>query len=104
MFERPHPIQRKGHNDMKRTYVLNFVFKFMAVSGIICVLGTAGMSDFGSISNAQIFIQGGISFLAACIGVWGATNCTRAIEASKLRAKRALARKRRNVVTFPSAA
>ncbi len=73
---------------MERTYVLNFIFKVMAAAGIISVLGIAGASDFGNITNAELFVYGGISFLMASFGIWGAINCTRAIEAMKRREKR----------------
>ena len=93
---------KKGSNDMERTYVFNFIFKVLAAAGILSILGIAGMSDFESLSNAEVFLYGGVSFLAACVGVWGAMNCTRAIEAAKRRARRAKARN--NVVPFPKAA
>ena len=73
---------------MERTYVLNFIFKVLAAAGIICVLGVAGASDFGNITNAEVFVYGGISFLMASFGIWGTINCTRAIEAMKRRARR----------------
>ena len=73
---------------MERTYVFNFVFKVMAAAGIVCILGVAGASDFGNITNAEVFVYGGISFLMAFFGIWGAVNCTRAIEAMKRRARR----------------
>ena len=73
---------------MERTYVLNFIFKVMAAAGIISVLGIAGASDLGTVSNAEIFVYGGISFAFASFGIWGAINCTRAIEAMKRRARR----------------
>ncbi|MBQ7937694.1 MAG: hypothetical protein IJ283_04270 [Oscillospiraceae bacterium] len=78
---------------MERTYVLNTIFKIMAAAGIISVLGIAGASDFGNVSNMEIFVYGGISFIAACIGVWGSINCTRAIEAVKRRERREKARR-----------
>ena len=59
---------------MERTYVFNFIFKVLAAAGIISILGIAGMSDFGSLSNAEVFLYGGVSFLAACVGVWGAAQ------------------------------
>lgn len=74
----------------------------LAAAGIIAMIGTAGMSDFGSLSNAEVFLYGGVSFLAACVGIWGAMNCTRAIEAAKRRARRVKARN--NVIPFPKAA
>lgn len=86
---------------MERTYVFNVIFKIMAAAGIISLIGLAGMSDFGDISNARIFLQGGISFAAAAIGVWGYVNCSRAIEAEKRRARRA---KRRSAASVGSAA
>ena len=73
---------------MERTYVLNAIFKIMAAAGIISVLGIAGASDLGNITNAEIFVYGGISFFMASIGIWGTINCTRAIEAMKRRARR----------------
>lgn len=73
---------------MERTYVLNAIFKIMAAAGIIAVLGIAGASDLGNLSNGEIFIYGGISFAMASIGIWGTFNCTRAIEAMKRRARR----------------
>ncbi|MBQ7124090.1 MAG: hypothetical protein IJO01_05715 [Oscillospiraceae bacterium] len=77
---------------MERTYVLNFIFKVMAVMGIISIIGIAGASDLGTITNGEIFVYGGISFIAACTGIWGFMNCTRAIEAAKRRQKRERAR------------
>ena len=73
---------------MERTYVLNFIFKVMAAAGVISVFGIAGASDFGSLTNAEIFVYGGISFLMSSIGIWGTINCTRTIEAMKRRARR----------------
>ena len=73
---------------MERTYVLNFIFKVMTVAGIISLFGIAGASDFGNLTNAEIFVYGGISFLMASIGIWGTINCTRTIEAMKRRARR----------------
>ena len=73
---------------MERTYVLNFIFKVMAAAGVISVFGIAGASDFGSLTNAEIFVYGGISLLMASIGIWGTINCTRTIEAMKRRARR----------------
>ena len=73
---------------MERTYVLNFIFKVMAAAGVISVFGIAGASDFGSLTNAEIFVYGGFSFLMASIGIWGTINCTRTIEAMKRRARR----------------
>ena len=64
---------------MERTYVLNFIFKVMAAAGVISVFGIAGASDFGSLTNAEIFVYGGFSFLMAS---------TRTIEAMKRRARR----------------
>ena len=78
---------------MERTYVLNFIFKVMAAAGIISVLGIAGASDFGSITNAELFVYGGISFIMASFGIWGSINCTRTIEAMKRRARRERARR-----------
>ena len=73
---------------MERTYVLNFIFKVMAAAGVISVFGIAGASDFGSLTNVEIFVYGGISFLMASIGIWGTINCTRTIEAMKRCARR----------------
>ena len=78
---------------MERTYVFNFIFKVMAAAGIISVLGIAGASDFGNITNAELFVYGGISFVMASFGIWGAINCTRTIEAMKRRARRERARR-----------
>ncbi|MBR3611593.1 MAG: hypothetical protein IKL57_09090 [Oscillospiraceae bacterium] len=78
---------------MERTYVLNMIFKIMAAAGIIAVLGIAGASDIGTFSNGEIFVYGGISFIMAGIGIWGAMNCTRAIEAMKRRERRERARR-----------
>ena len=88
---------------MERTYVLNTIFKIMAAAGIISVLGIAGASDFGSISNIEIFLFGGISFLAASVGIWGSLNCTRAIEAMKRRERREKARRIAAVYTANAA-
>lgn len=88
---------------MERTYVLNIIFKVMAAAGIISVLGIAGASDFGSISNIEIFLFGGISFLAASVGIWGSLNCTRAIEAMKRRERREKARRIAAVYTANAA-
>lgn len=80
---------------MERTYVLNFIFKVLAACGVIAVFGVAGLSDGGVLSTAEVFIYGIMSFLTASFGVWGAYNCTKAIEAEKLRRKRERARMRR---------
>lgn len=86
---------------MRRTYVFNVIFKIMATLGILCILGIAGMSDLGGISNTQLFIQGGISFLFAATGIWGASNCSRALAAMKRRKLREAARNQSgNVVAF----
>ena len=77
---------------MERTYVLNAIFKVMAAVGIIAVLGIAGASDTGNLTNAEILVYGGISFMMAAFGIWGAFNCTRAIEAMKRRERREKAR------------
>ena len=77
---------------MERTYVLNFIFKVMAAAGIIAFFGIAGASDLGTLTGAEFFLYGGISFLMASFGIWGALNCTRAIEAMKRRARRERAR------------
>ena len=78
---------------MERTYVFNLIFKVMAAAGIIAVLGIAGASDFGNITNAELFVYGGISFVLASFGIWGSINCTRAIEAVKRRERRERARR-----------
>ena len=78
---------------MERTYVFNLIFKVMAAAGIIAVLGIAGASDFGNITNAELFVYGGISFIFASFGIWGSINCTRAIEAMKRRERREKARR-----------
>ena len=88
----PHIRTWKGHSKMERTYVLNFIFKVMAAAGIISVLGIAGASDFGNITNAELFVYGGISFAIASFGIWGTINCTRVIEAMKRRTRRERAR------------
>ena len=88
---------------MERTYVLNFIFKVMAAAGIIAFFGIAGASDFGNISNAEIFVYGGISFAAASLGIWGAINCTRTIEAMKRHARRERARRVAAIYTAKAA-
>ena len=88
---------------MERTYVLNFIFKVMAAAGIISVLGIAGASDLGTVSNAEIFVYGGFSFLMASIGIWGSMNCTRAIEAAKRRERREKARRVAAIYTAKAA-
>lgn len=88
---------------MERTYVLNTIFKIMAAAGIIAVLGIAGASDFGNISNGELFLYGGISFAAASIGIWGSINCTRAIEAMKRRERREIARRVAAIYTAKAA-
>ena len=88
---------------MERTYVLNFIFKVMATAGIISVLGIAGASDFGNITNAELFVYGGISFIMASFGIWGAINCTRAIEAFKRRERREKARRIAAIYTAKAA-
>lgn len=88
---------------MERTYVLNFIFKVMAAAGIISVLGIAGASDFGNITNAELFVYGGISFIMASFGIWGAINCTRAIEAFKRRERREKARRIAAIYTAKAA-
>ena len=88
---------------MERTYVLNFIFKVMAAAGIISVLGIAGASDFGNITNAELFVYGGISFAIASFGIWGTINCTRAIEAMKRRARRERARRVAAIYTAKAA-
>ena len=77
---------------MERTYVLNFIFKVLAACGVIAVFGVAGLSDGGVLSTAEVFIYGIMSFFTASFSVWGAYNCTKAIEAEKLRRKRERAR------------
>lgn len=85
-----HPrIDQERMLKMERTYVLNFIFKVLAACGVIAVFGVAGLSDGGVLSTAEVFIYGIMSFLTASFGVWGAYNCTKAIEAEKLRRKRA---------------
>ena len=88
---------------MERTYVLNFIFKVMAAAGIISVIGIAGASDFGNITNAELFVYGGISFLMASFGIWGTMNCTRAIEAMKRRERRERARRVAAIYTAKAA-
>ncbi len=95
---------RKGSSKMERTYVLNAIFKIMAAAGIIAIFGLASASDFGNISNAELFVYGGISFFASALGIWGSVNCTRAIEAMKRRERRAIARKVRAGYSQPWAA
>ncbi len=80
---------------MERTYVLNFVFKVLAACGVIAVLGVAGLSDSGVLSTAEVFVYGIMAFFTASFGIWGSFNCSRAIEAEKLRRKRERARLRR---------
>ncbi len=92
-IEHPHIDTRKGRSKMERTYVLNAVFKIMAAAGIIAIIGLAGSSDLGYFSNPELFLFGGISFAAAYIGIWGSTNCTRAIEAMKRRERREITRR-----------
>lgn len=88
---------------MERTYVLNFIFKVMAAAGIIAVIGIAGASDFGNITNAELFVYGGISFAMASFGIWGTINCTRAIEAMKRRERREKARRVAAIYTAKAA-
>ena len=88
---------------MERTYVLNFIFKVMAAAGIIAVVGIAGASDFGNITNAELFVYGGISFAVASFGIWGTINCTRAIEAMKRRERREKARRVAAIYTAKAA-
>ncbi len=88
---------------MERTYVFNFIFKVMAVVGIVSILGLAGASDFGTIENTELFLGGSAAFLSAAIGIWGASNCTRAIRAVERRQRRKRSRQLR-VVTNPKAA
>ena len=91
-----HPrIDQERMLKMERTYVLNFIFKVLAACGVIAVFGVAGLSDGGVLSTAEVFIYGIMSFLTASFGVWGAYNCTKAIEAEKLRRKRERARMHR---------
>lgn len=80
---------------MERTYVFNFIFKVLAVFGVVAVMCIAGLSDSEILSTAEVFIYGLLSFFAASIGIWGAYNCTKAIEAEKRRKQRELARLRR---------
>lgn len=95
---------RKGKRKMERTYVFNAIFKVMAVAGIISILGIAGASDFGNISNAEFFIYGGISFFATALGIWGSVSCTKAIETMKRRERRAIARRAHGGYNQPWAA
>ena len=88
---------------MERTYVLNFIFKVMAAAGIISVIGIAGASDFGNITNAELFVYGGISFAIASFGIWGAMNCTKTIEAMKRRERRERARRVAAIYTAKAA-
>ncbi len=99
----PHIKTWKGRSKMERTYVLNFIFKVMAAAGIIAVLGIAGASDFGNITNAELFVYGGISFAVASFGIWGTINCTRAIEAMKRRERREKARRVAAIYTAKAA-
>ena len=99
----PHINIWKGRSKMERTYVLNFIFKVMAAAGIIAFFGIAGASDFGNISNAEIFVYGGISFIAASFGIWGTINCNRTIEAMKRRARRERARRVAAIYTAKAA-
>lgn len=86
---REHPLlTKKGRIKMERTYVFNTVFKIMAALGFVSLLGLAGSSDLGEISTAKLFLQGGISVICAGIGVWGAVNCSRIIDAEKKRLRR----------------
>ena len=88
---------------MERTYVLNFIFKIMAAAGIISLFGIAGASDFGNLTNAEIFVYGGISFAFASFGIWGAINSTRAIEAMKRSARRERAQRVAAIYTAKAA-
>ena len=99
-FEHTHPYKKKGRNEMKRTYVFNVVFKVMAALGILCIIGSAGMSDAGSISNTRLFVQCAVSLFFAATGIWGASNCSRAIAAMERRKRREALRQRGNVVAF----
>lgn len=91
----PPRVNQERMLKMERTYVLNFIFKVLAACGVIAVFGVAGLSDGGVLSTAEVFIYGIMSFLTASFGVWGAYNCTKAIEAEKLRRKRERARMHR---------
>lgn len=91
----PPTIAEERMLKMERTYVYNFIFKIVALLGVIGVVAVAGLSDGDALSTAEVFVYGCGAFLAACIGVWGASNCTRAIEAEKRRIKREKARLRR---------
>ena len=75
----------------------------MAAAGIIAGIGIAGASDFGNITNAELFIYGGISFAMASFGIWGTINCTRAIEAMKRRERREKARRVAAIYTAKAA-
>ncbi len=89
------PLTEKERNrDMERTYVFNFVFKVMAAAGIFAILGLAGASDLNTIANGELFLYGGLAFLAAAVGIWGASNCSRSIAAFERRQRREKARLR----------
>lgn len=75
----------------------------MAIAGIVSIIGIAGASDFGSITNSEIFVYGGISFLSAALGVWGHVNCSRCIESEKRRIKRKRAQRSVTVTTAKAA-
>ena len=103
-LEHPHPLKKKGRNEMRRTYVFNVIFKIMAALGIFCIIGSAGMSDLGNVSNTQLFIQCGISLFFSAVGIWGSSNCSRALAAMERRRLREKARQQNNVVAFRKAA
>ena len=90
-----HPLKKKGRNKMERTYVFNFIFKMLAGIGVLGVIGIAGLCDCGNLTTAQVFFFGGISLLLAYVGIWGATNCSRAIEAEKRRRRKEIAKLRK---------
>lgn len=102
--ERHTPLfEKKGCYIMERTYVFNFAFKVLAFFGIAAIMCVAGLSDGEVLSTAEVFIYGLLAFLAASTGIWGAYNCTKAIETEKRRRKRELARLRR-AAAFKTAA
>lgn len=75
----------------------------MAAIGIVAVFGLAGASDFGTIENAELFLGGTAAFLTAAVGIWGASNCTRAIRAVERRQRRAKARQLRVITNVEAA-
>ena len=99
----PPPAEKERKKKMERTYVCNFIFRVMSIIGIVSIFGLAGASDFGTIENAELFLGGSAAFLAAAVGIWGASNCTRAIRAVERRQKRERSRQLR-VITNSRAA